>query len=336
MEQKEKLMRHEKTALLIELARELAASRMGLTLDDMASRIGVGRRTAERMRDQLLLMFDTMEELPDPPTKRWRISGRFDSFLQAPNVKELAALKFALEQLEIQNHSQAEDLRNLETKMLAAVGPKISRLAPDIEALMQAEAIALTPGPRPKFDPFTLNILRDAILALRQVSFIYEGGSKSKERREIIPYGILFGGEAYLIAIEPEKVGIERPKVWRIDRIRDTKVSEKFGGAPEDFSLREFAERSFGVFQEDETYRVILEVFKEHAEEAQRWVFHPNQKIRELKDGRLEIEMHGASMRELAWVLFRWGGKLKIIEPNELKEEMKNAIKLAGLMVGKK
>lgn len=329
-------MRHEKTALLIELARELAASRMGLTLDEMASRIDVGRRTAERMRDQLLLMFDTMEEIPDPPTKRWRISGRFDSFLQAPNVKELAALKFALEQLEIQNHAQAEDLRNLETKMLAAVGPKISRLAPDIEALMQAEAIALTPGPRPKFDVFTLNILRDAILALRQVSFFYEGGSKSKERREVVPYGILFGGEAYLIAIEPEKIEKERPKVWRIDRIRDAKVSEKFGGAPEDFSLREFAERSFGVFQEDEIHNVTLEVFKEYSDEAQRWVFHPNQKIRELKNGNLEITMRGASMRELSWVLFRWGGKLKIIEPEALKEEMKNAIKLAGLMIGKK
>ncbi len=329
-------MRHEKSALLIELARELAASRIGLTLDEMAARIEVGRRTVERMRDQLLLMFDTMEEISDPPTKRWRISGRFDSFLQAPNVKELAALKFALEQLEIQNHSQADDLRNLETKMLAAVGPKISRLAPDIEALMQAEAIALTPGPRPKFDVFTLNILRDAILALRQVSFFYDGGSKSKERREVIPYGILFGGEAYLIAIEPEKSGLERPKVWRIDRIRDAKVSEKFGGAPEDFSLREFAERSFGVFQEDEIHDVVLEVAKEFAEEAQRWVFHPNQKITELKNGNLEINMRGASMRELSWVLFRWGGKLKIIAPEALKIEMKNALKLGAQMLGKK
>lgn len=329
-------MRHEKSANLIELARELAVSRMGLTLDEMAQRMGVGRRTAERMRDQLLMMFDSMEEISDPPKKRWRISGRFDSFLQAPNAKEMAALKLAQEQLEKQNSASANALKELENKMLAAIGPKLSRLAPDIEALMQAEAIALTPGPKPKYDAYTLNILRDAILMLRQVSFIYDGGSKAGLRREVIPYGILFGGEAYLIAVEPEKQKTDRPKVWRIDRIRDAQVSQNSGGPPEDFSLREFAERSFGVFQENETHEVILEVAPEFAEEAQRWVFHPNQKIKELKNGGLEIKMNGASLKELSWVLFRWGGKLKIIAPKELKDEMKKGLELGEKMLGKK
>ena len=37
-------MRHEKSANLIELARELAVSHMGLTLDDMANKMGeIGR-----------------------------------------------------------------------------------------------------------------------------------------------------------------------------------------------------------------------------------------------------------------------------------------------------
>ena len=44
-------MRHEKAARLLDLARMLASSAEGLTLDEMAERLGVGRRTAERMRD---------------------------------------------------------------------------------------------------------------------------------------------------------------------------------------------------------------------------------------------------------------------------------------------
>ena len=44
-------MRHEKAGRLLELARMLAATAEGLTLDEMAERLGVGRRTAERMRD---------------------------------------------------------------------------------------------------------------------------------------------------------------------------------------------------------------------------------------------------------------------------------------------
>ena len=46
-------MRHEKAAALLDLARALAASAEGLTLDEMARAAGVGRRTAERMRDAL-------------------------------------------------------------------------------------------------------------------------------------------------------------------------------------------------------------------------------------------------------------------------------------------
>lgn len=326
-------MRHEKSAQLIELARELANTRMGLTLDEMADKMSVKRRTIERMRDRLLEMFDTMEEVPDPPTKRWRINGRLDGFLQVPTSKEIAALKSA--QLHFENHSldAAFALKGLETKMMAAIGPKLSKLEPDIEALMQAEAIAVSPGPRPSFNTFTLNVLRDAILMMRQVSFVYDGGSKSNILRELIPYGILFGGEAYLIGVEPSKYKGGRPQVWRVDKIREIELSDKIGAAPEDFSLREFSHRSFGVFQEDVVHQVKLRVFKDFAEEAKRWVFHPNQTMLEQSDGGLEIQMEGGGLRELAWGLFRWGGKLEILEPQELKDEMQSALKLANGIV---
>ena len=42
-------MRHEKATRLLDLARMLAGSAEGMTLDEMASALGVGRRTAERI-----------------------------------------------------------------------------------------------------------------------------------------------------------------------------------------------------------------------------------------------------------------------------------------------
>ncbi|MEH6664449.1 MAG: DNA-binding transcriptional regulator, partial [Brevundimonas sp.] len=44
-------MRHDKAAVVIDLARRMAGSAEGLTLDDMARDLDVGRRTAERLRD---------------------------------------------------------------------------------------------------------------------------------------------------------------------------------------------------------------------------------------------------------------------------------------------
>jgi predicted DNA-binding transcriptional regulator YafY len=331
-------MRHEKSAKLLDLARELAVSRMGLTLDQMAQRMEVSRRTAERMRDQLLIMFDTMREInDDPPHKRWRIDGKFDKFMQVPSATEMSALKIAHNSLDEQNLEAAQLLKSLETKIIIAMGEnECRRMETDLEVLLEAEAIAISPGPRPKYDAFTLNILREAIISMRLVSFIYAGGTRGNERRELIPYGIVFGGEAYLIAKAQNSPPDERPRVYRIDRIREAKLSEKIGAAPEDFSLRAFSERSFGVFQEDTTYEVKLEVLPDYVEEAHRWVFHPNQKFKELKNGGVEITMNGSSMRELAWSLFRWGDKIRIIAPQELKDEMTNAIESAQIMVGKK
>ena len=56
-------MRHEKAADLLKLALLLAGSAEGLTLDEMAREIGVGRRTVERMRDALRELFPQLEEV---------------------------------------------------------------------------------------------------------------------------------------------------------------------------------------------------------------------------------------------------------------------------------
>ena len=50
-------MRHEKAGQVLELARMLASTAEGLTLDEMAQRLSVSRRTVERMRDAVRDVF---------------------------------------------------------------------------------------------------------------------------------------------------------------------------------------------------------------------------------------------------------------------------------------
>src|ERR1700712_3591268 len=88
-------MRHEKASQLLELARMLAGTAEGLTLDEMAERLGVGRRTAERMRDALRDGFPPLGEVDAPPTRRFRIPAGLDGLFQAPTAEELAALRSA-------------------------------------------------------------------------------------------------------------------------------------------------------------------------------------------------------------------------------------------------
>src|SRR6201996_1341053 len=131
-------MRHEKAAQLLDLARRLASSAEGLTLDEMAERMGVGRRTAERMRDAARDLFPQMEEIDDPPPRRFRIPGGLDGLFLAPDADELAALRGAAETLASQGAGiRADALRELERKILASMRASARRkVAPDLEALV--------------------------------------------------------------------------------------------------------------------------------------------------------------------------------------------------------
>ena len=329
-------MRHEKSARLVELARLLAASSYGLTLDEMGEKLDVKRRTIERMRDQLMIMYPDLEEISDPPTKRWRLPKGLDSFTLAPTTEEMAALTIGQKQLERANPQASAALASLETKMLSALKSNVKRrLATDLEALMQAEAIAVQPGPRASVDKDVLQVLRDALLALKQVELHYRGGTGAPRQRILIPYGILFGGEAYLIAREAESEETIPPRMWRIDRIGQPKMLDLPGGPPDGFDLQAYSQRSFGVYQED-TVDVVLRVLPDFAEEASRWMFHAGQIFEPQNDGSLLVRLHGGGLNELAWSLFRWGGKLEILEPPALKRAMANALDLAQTMLAPK
>src|SRR4051812_7221593 len=208
-------MRHDKARILIDLARRLAGSAEGMTLDEMAAAAEVDRRTAERMRDRLQDLFPQMEAVADPPTKRWRIPTGLHGFPQAPSTDELAALGAAALEAETRGSAvRAAALHALEAKVLSALkAPARRRIAPDLEALLQAEAIAVQAGPRPFEDQAVLGAIREAIKAGRTLRFRYAGGSSPGRAREVTPYGVLFARSNYLVASE----GADgKPRNWRL------------------------------------------------------------------------------------------------------------------------
>ena len=319
-------MRHEKASRVLELARLLAGTAEGLTLDEMAQRMGVGRRTAERMRDAVRELFPQLEELEDPPTRRFRIAAGLDGLYQAPTADELVALRTAAEALAASGaQARAAALQVLEQKILAATRAAARRrLAPDLEALLQAETIAVQAGPRPFEDETALAALREAIKSMRALGFRYEGGSTPGRRREVTPFGILFGRSNYLVAAE-EGVG---PRNWRLDRIFDIEVLQRASARPEGFSLQDYADESFGIYH-DAVEDVALEIAPHGAEEALRWRFHANQAVTPRPDGSVLVTFRSSGMLELAWHLFTWGDKVRILAPERLRAVMVDQIELA-------
>ena len=318
-------MRHEKAGRLLDLARMLASTAEGLTLDEMAQRMAVGRRTAERMRDAVRDLFPQLEEVDDPPTRRFRIPAGLDGLFQAPTAEELAALSAAAEVFAQQGAgARAGALKSLETKVLSATRAAARRkLAPDLEALLQAETIAVQAGPRPFEDETVLAAVREALLSLKALRFRYQGGATPGRVRDVTPFGVLFGRSNYLVADEGQG-----PRNWRLDRISDIAVSDRAASRPDGFSLQAYADESFGIYQDD-TEDVVLRVTPAGASDALRWRFHANQIVEPQADGAVIVRFRASGMLELAWHLFTWGDKVEVLAPAALEQVLIAQIEIA-------
>ena len=319
-------MRLEKPVAVLKLARALAINREGLTLDEMADFLGVGRRTAERMRDAVEQAFGLLDHDEDGRKKRFKlaISG-LDRFTTIPTVDEITELENAARKLEAAHDtSRAEKLRTLRDKIETSMRDNDRRtLGVDVEAAVRAEAFACQVGPRPMSDPSILSGLREALLAGRVVRFDYGGDEQTPPRwRKVVPYGLLFGPRYYLVAGMKGRRGAA---LYRLDGIHNLVVTDEPGAPPSDFDLKAYAARSFGVFQEDPK-DVELRFAPSAARDARAYLFHPTQSFADEPDGSLTVRFHAGGLRQIAHHLMTWGPTVTIVAPPALQVEMREQV----------
>ena len=205
-------MFYEKTEQLLDLAIWMQSSREGVSLKDIMRRFGVSKRTADRMRDLILLRFpQTMEVDSDTREKRWYIpQGTLKDMIQF-NADELSCLNIAKESLEKNHlHQKANELDGIITKIKASIKPDtFRRIEPDAEELMRAEGIACRPGPKIQVDERILAPIREAILSCHQIRITYENkNSKKISYNTLNPLGFLYGDRNhYLVALHSDGFG---------------------------------------------------------------------------------------------------------------------------------
>jgi predicted DNA-binding transcriptional regulator YafY len=320
-------MRYDKTKKILELARALASSADGLTLDEMCRVAGCGRRTVERMRDTIREVFPQMEEIHDPPTKRFHIPRGLDGFFQDPTTEELSDLGVVVAELRDAGAAvRAASLGELEKKIRAAMRHGRRRsMETDVEALVRAERIAVQAGPKPAEDRAVLVVLRQALLGMKMLRFIYHGGTKPGTSRDVVPYGIIFGRMNYLVGAD---AGTTKPKHWRLDRIDKLVCLDAAAAPPADFDLVAFANTPFAYFegpQED----VVLHVLPGGMEDFKNYRFHSSQRVEEHPEGGAVVRFRASGMLELAWHLFSWGNKIEIVEPVSLRQYLTTELRAA-------
>lgn len=323
-------MAYEKIYDLLDLAIWMQSDREGITLNDIASKFNVSRRTAERMRDMIIMRFPQTEEvIGENNVKRWYIpQGTLRDFIQF-EADELAALEKSKELLDKNNMiTQAEKLEKIIHKIKASIKPDILRkIMPDAEVLSENELFVCHAGPRLNIDKHLIKTIQRAILECHQIRITYFHEHNQKTSQSILnAYGFLYGERNhYLVGHHADGYFGNEVHMFKLINIKNVEILPELMMIVPEFNLQQYALRSFGAFQEP-PFDVEWLFDKKTAGEAANYIFHPSQTMVKNKDGSLTVRFRAGGRVEMDWFLYTWGNHVKVIKPIDWYEKKKESI----------
>ena len=313
------MSRLNKTEQIIELAMMFQNSYCGVCIEDIEHHFDCSRRSAERMKALLFDLFpEKVEEVPtSEKKKRWRfVKGAMNALISftADDFANLEYLKGLSN-----DENKRKELDELIAKIKALTPQKnLQSLDTDVSAIMESEGFAVRQYSGVNIEPKILEELRTSMLAFKKIQFNYPIKGEIKTIT-LNPYGLVIADKYYLVGYN-EYVGDLRQ--YRVDKISNLTILDEYFEKDEKFSLTEYCKNSFSIYQEA-PITITLEFDKSVAEAVLNYHFHPTQKMKQLENGNVQVKFTCGGKYAICHELFKWGGKVQIKKPVELKDYYK-------------
>jgi predicted DNA-binding transcriptional regulator YafY len=184
-------------------------------------------------------------------------------------------------------------------------------------------------------EPFTRNfaIVAQSWADGRVVEFDYEasGGAEARHAR-VRPYFLepdAAGRSVYLIGLD-ETVGAMR--TLKVERMRRATLTADRYEIPADFDPDRWLAHSWGIWSADAApvARVRLRFDASVAPRVRESVWHRSQKLADLPDGGVEMELDVAGIVEVRPWILGWGDAVEVLEPAELRQVVADAVTRAA------
>lgn len=301
----------------------LIESRQGVTLDDLVEETGVDRRTVHRD-------LAAVQEAGYPLVAEWQAGKKVYRFLT--RTRQVAPITFTLDELVslhllrslaamLPSQPFGSEIEALFAKIHAALPPRsaahlerISRVAlPRLQGMRDYSASAEL-----------LSELRRALLYQYRIKLTYGRSGKAPAAYEVDPYTLVLAkGGLYLLGHAHNRNAI---RLFAVERIAGLAASRQRFEIPNDFDPEGCFSDAFGLVS-DQPMRVKVRFDQQVAQTVGERVWRPGQQISELPDGGLLLSFEAAGTLEiLAWVL-SYGSHAELLEPPELRRELRRQIK---------
>ncbi len=167
-----------------------------------------------------------------------------------------------------------------------------------------------------------------AIMEHRVCSVIYTSIGGQPKEREIEPYTMaLFQSSLYVVAAACEDPDpLNRIRSFKIDRFDKVDSLDKWFEPPDDKEISRYLDNSLGIFvgMRPRDFKVRIDA------RAARWVqedpWHPEQTIKQLKNGDIELNVKAAHELDIIPRVLRLGAHAEILAPTQVRQTMRQIV----------
>jgi predicted DNA-binding transcriptional regulator YafY len=298
----------------------LVTSRYGKSVSALVKDLGCCQRTVYRDLDALEAAGFPIYTENANGKNIWCLLDSARNPMPIPfTLPELMALYFGSDVLKVLKGTVFYDsLESLLKKVKSSIPPESGKYLSRVE-----KSLHTRPGPYKNYGKFrnVIEKISDAVLQRRVVEITYYTMSRKKEtQRKVAPYKIWFyNGGFYLIGHCRWRDGV---RIFAVERIKKIHLTDDTFEVPEEFDVDEFMRGSFGVYQ-GKPVNVRILFSAGIAEYIKEKIWHETQKLHDNPDGSVLFEANVACTKEIkAWVM-RWGAKAIVLEPEELRDEIR-------------
>jgi predicted DNA-binding transcriptional regulator YafY len=169
------------------------------------------------------------------------------------------------------------------------------------------------------FEPMILRLV-EAIISRRRCKVEYcAPGRKAGRRFPYDPYRILsVQGGLYVVGKVPAFANLA---TLAIDRIRSLELLDDSFTVDPGFDPKRHEAEAFGVVWE-KPVTVVLRFRADQAPYVREREWHPTQRFRLLKDGRLEMTFRAGGLFEITRWTLGWGEAVEVLRPARLRREV--------------
>ncbi len=296
----------------------------------LADQLEVSLRTIERdieqLRDQMQapIVYDRMhrgyyfsEEYILPPIR----------FTEGEIVSIIIGQKLLLQ---MEGLLAGQVFRNLRDKLECLLGEESLCSNKDLE-----EAVSFGIAPIRGEDwrvAKNLAKLREAVFQRQQVEIIYNSISAGEKRkRQVHPYHLRFyDGAWYLIGyclIHHEV------RIFAVDRIETLRITGAIFEYPVDFKIDEYLNGVWGIMR-GRYYHVKISFDNHQARWIRERPLRNGERLEESADGAVILETAVSGLMEIKRWIMGFGSHAKVLEPAELREEIREELIKMGKIYG--